>query len=153
MQETAALITAAEIQREAVLETLRASGGDRLETASREIRGVEQRLTDVERARERLDRALADIGATVSTGEDFAALVDTAHRALADSGARRTAQKEFAEATSESKDAERDLAGLRAEHSAVKARRGNIPTDLHTARGLLADAAGSPRTTCRSSVN
>ncbi|WP_329521888.1 ATP-binding protein [Spirillospora sp. NBC_01491] len=142
VKETAALIKAAESQRDAVLDTLRASGGDRLDTARREIRGVEQRLADVERARKRLDRVLGTVGATVSTGQDFAALVDTAHRALADSDARRTAQNEFAEATTESKAAGRDLAGLRAEHSAVKARRGNIPTDLHAARDRLADAAG-----------
>ncbi|MFB4308562.1 ATP-binding protein [Actinomadura sp. GTD37] len=142
VRETAVLIKAAESQREAVLDTLRAFGGDRLDTAQREIRGVEQRLADVERARTRLDRVLGAVGATVSTGEDFAALVETAHRALADSDARKTAQNEFAEATSESRDAERDLAGLLAEHGAVKARRGNIPTDLHAARDLLADAAG-----------
>lgn len=142
VRETAALIKAAESQRDAVLETLRASGGDRLETARREIRGVDQRLADVERARKRLDRALDTVGATVSTGQNFTALVEAAHRALADSDARKTAQNAFAEAASERKDAERDLAGLRAEHSAVKGRRGNIPTDLHAARDLLADAAG-----------
>ncbi|MFG2247946.1 ATP-binding protein [Spirillospora sp. NPDC048823] len=141
-QETAALITSAESQREAVLDTLRASGGDRLENALREIRNVERRLADVERARERLDRVLGAIDATVSSGGDFAALVETARRALADSHARKTAQNEFAEATSERKAAERELAELRAEHKAVKARRGNIPTDLHAARDLLADAAG-----------
>ncbi|MGP4027431.1 ATP-binding protein [Actinomadura sp. 3N407] len=142
VRETAALIESAESRREAVLDTLRASGGDRLDTARREIRSVERRLADVERARERLDRVLGTIGATVSTGDDFAALGDTARRALADSQARKTAQNEFAEATSESRAAERELAELRAEHKAVKARRGNIPTDLHTARDRLADAAG-----------
>ncbi|XRQ10671.1 ATP-binding protein [Actinomadura welshii] len=142
VRETAALIDAAESRREAVIDALRASGGDRLDTALREIRGAERRLADVERARERLDRALATIGATVSTGEDFAALADTARRALADAQARKTAQNEFAEATAELKAAERELAGLRAEHKAVRDRRGNISTDLHTARDLLADAAG-----------
>ncbi|MFA1546070.1 ATP-binding protein [Actinomadura chokoriensis] len=142
VRETATLIKGAESRRDAVLDILRASGGDRLDTALREIRGVEQRLADVERARTRLDQVLDTIGATVPTGRDFAALVDTAHRALADSGARKTAQNEFAEATAERKAAESELAGLRAEHRAVKARRGNIPTDLHAARDLLADAAG-----------
>lgn len=142
VRETAALIGVAESRRDALLDTLRASGGDRLETALREIRNVERRLADVERARERLDRALGTIGATVSTGEDFAALAGTARRALADSQARKTAQNEFAEATAECKAAERELAELRAEHEAVKARRGNIPTDLHTARDRLASAAG-----------
>ncbi|RKS70975.1 uncharacterized protein YPO0396 [Actinomadura pelletieri DSM 43383] len=140
--ETTALIKAAESQRDAVLETLRASGGDRLDTALREVDRAEQRLAEVERARQRLDRLLDTVGATVSTGQEFAALVDTAHRALADTDARRTAQNEFAKATSERNAAEGDLAGLRAERDAVKARRGNIPTDLHAARDLLADAAG-----------
>ncbi|TDC69619.1 hypothetical protein E1200_07965 [Actinomadura sp. GC306] len=142
VQETAAAITAAESRREAVLGTLRASGGDRLDTALREIRNVERRLTEVERARERLDRVLGTLGATVSTGEDFAALADTAREALTDSQARKTAQNTFAEATAELKTAERELADLRDEQKAVKARRGNIPTDLHTARDRLAEAAG-----------
>jgi uncharacterized protein YPO0396 len=142
VRETATLIKAAESRRDAVLDILRASGGDRLDTALREIRGVEQRLADVERARKRLDRVLDTVGATVATGRDFAALVDTAHKALADTDARRTAQNEFAAAAAERSAAERDLAGLRAEHGAVKARRGNIPTALHAARDLLADAAG-----------
>src|SRR5690606_17235157 len=95
VRDTAALIGTAESRREAVLDTLRASGGDRLDTALREIRNVERRLADVERARERLDRALGVIGVGVSTGDDFAALVKTAHQALNDSQARRTAQHEF----------------------------------------------------------
>ncbi|MEU8802677.1 SbcC/MukB-like Walker B domain-containing protein [Spirillospora sp. NPDC048819] len=140
--ETAAAIGVAESRREALLETLRASGGDRLETALREIRNVERRLADVERGRVRLDRALGAIGATVSTGEDFAALVEAAHRALADSQARKTAQNEFAKAAGEAAAAERELAGLRDERAAAKARRGNIPADLHTARDRLAGAAG-----------
>jgi uncharacterized protein YPO0396 len=142
LSETTALVKAAEAQREGVAETLRSSGGDRLDTALREIRGVQQRLGDVERSRERMDRALAAIDATVSTGEDFAALVETAHRSLADINARRTAQSRFAEAMTEKNDAERELAGWRTEHQAVKTRRGNIPTELHAARATLAEAAG-----------
>ena len=140
--DTASAISVAESRREALLNTLRASGGDRLETALREIDNVERRLADVERGRERLDRALGVIGAAVPTGEDFAALVDEARRALADSQARKTAQNEFAKAAGEAADAERELAGLRDERAAAEARRGNIPADLHTARDRLADAAG-----------
>ncbi|MEO3813410.1 SbcC/MukB-like Walker B domain-containing protein [Sphaerisporangium sp. B11E5] len=142
LSETTALVKTTEVQRDGVADTLRASGGDRLDTALREIRGVAQRLGDVERSRERLDRALATVGAGVSTGEDFAALVETAHRSLADTDARRTAQNQFAEAMAEHKEAGRELAGLRAEHKAVKDRRGNIPTELHAARAALAEAAG-----------
>ncbi|RAS59238.1 uncharacterized protein YPO0396 [Lentzea atacamensis] len=142
LSETIALVKATEVQRDGVADTLRASGGDRLDTALREIRGVEQRLGDVQRSRERLDRALATIGATVSTGEDFAGLVETAHRVLADTDARRTAQIRFADAMTEKKEAERELAEWRAEYTAVKNRRGNIPTELHAARAALAEAAG-----------
>ncbi|MBO2464129.1 ATP-binding protein [Actinomadura violacea] len=140
--ETSALIGVAESRREALLDTLRASGGDRLETALREVRNVERRLADAERGRERLGRALGAIGTAVSTGEDFAALVEAARRALADSEARKTAQNEFAKAAGEAAAAGRELAGLRDERAAVEARRGNIPTDLHAARDRLADAAG-----------
>ncbi|BCJ46041.1 ATP-binding protein [Actinoplanes ianthinogenes] len=142
LAETNTLVAAAETQRDGVADTIRASGGDRMETAQREIRVVEQRLADVERARERLDRALTTIGATVATGEDFAGLVETAHRSLADADARRTAQNAYADAVSEKKAAEQELKDLRAERDAVKARRGNIPTELHKARAALAEAAG-----------
>src|SRR5205823_3131354 len=59
-----------------------------------------------------------------------------------DTDARKTAQHQFAEAMSAKKEAERELAGLRAEHKAVEARRGNIPTELHVTRAMLAEAAG-----------
>ncbi|GII79952.1 ATP-binding protein [Sphaerisporangium rufum] len=142
LTETAALVKATETQRDGVADTLRTSGGDRLDNALREIRGVEQRLADVEHARDRLDRALATIGAGVSTADDFAALVETARRSLADAGARRAAQERFADAMAEKKDAGRELAGLLAEHKAAKNRRGNIPAELHAARAALAEAAG-----------
>ncbi|MDQ1287259.1 MAG: hypothetical protein QG622_824 [Actinomycetota bacterium] len=142
LAETSALAEAADAQREGVVETLRASGGDRLDTAFREIRDAERRLGDVQRSRERLDRALAAVDATVSTREDFAALVETAHRSLTDLDARKTVQNRFADAMVEKKDADRELARLNAEHAAVRTRRDNIPTELHTARAMLADAAG-----------
>ncbi|WP_249345988.1 ATP-binding protein [Microbispora sp. H11081] len=142
LAESTALVKTTEVRRDGVADTLRASGGDRLDTALREIRGVEQRLADVERSRERLDRALATIGAGVSNGDDFATLVETARRSLADTDARRAVQNEFAEAMAEKKDADRELAGLLAEHKAVRNRRGNIPTELHEARAALAEAAG-----------
>ena len=140
--EIEALVRAAEAQRDGTADTIRASGGDRMGTAQREIRMVEQRLGDVERARQRLDRALGTIGASVSTGQDFAALVEAARRSLADVDARRTAHTTYAEAMAEKKEAERELDRLRVERDAVKARKGNIPTELHAARAALAEAAG-----------
>ncbi len=56
LAETEALVKATEAQYEGAAEALRSSGGDRLETALRELRNVDQRLVDVERARNRLDR-------------------------------------------------------------------------------------------------
>lgn len=142
LAETTALVKAAEIQRDGLADTLRTSGGDRLDTALREIRAVEQRLSDVERSRERLDRALTAIGAGVSNGDDFAELVETAHRSLADADAGRTVQNQYADAREEKKAADRELTGLLDEHKAVRNRRGNIPTELHAARAALAEAAG-----------
>ncbi|BCY09006.1 ATP-binding protein [Actinoplanes sp. L3-i22] len=142
LSETNTLVTAAETRRDGVSDTIRASGGDRMDTAQREIRVVEQRLGHVERARERLDRGLVTLGAPVTTADDFAALIDDAHRTLADVDARKTAQTTYAEAVLIRKEAERELEALRAEHKAVKARRGNISTDLHAARAALAEAAG-----------
>ncbi len=139
---TSASASAAEAERDAVVDTLRASGGDRLETAVREIRGLTQRLDDVERSRERLDRALAAVDLTVSSSEEFAALAETAHRSLADLDARRTAQQHFAESMTTLAQAERELAGVQTEHDAVRSRPGNIPTELHAARAALAHAGG-----------
>ncbi|MFI1990912.1 ATP-binding protein [Actinoplanes sp. NPDC020271] len=142
LAETNSLVTAAESQRDGVSDTIRASGGDRMDTAQREIRVVELRLGDVERARERLDRGLGTIGATVATAEDFAGLIETARRSLADADARKNAQNAYAEAVLQEKEAKRELNGLRAERDAVKTRRGNISTELHAARAALAEAAG-----------
>ncbi|WP_211193312.1 ATP-binding protein [Actinoplanes sp. TBRC 11911] len=141
LAETNTLVTAVEAQRDGVADTIRASGGDPMETAQREFGVVEQQLGDVGLARERLDRALDTIGASVSTAEDFAGVVETAHRSLADVDARRTVHNAYAEALAEKKEAVRELEGLRAERDAAKSRRGNIPTDLHAARAALAEAA------------
>src|SRR5690606_11535248 len=122
-------------------EALRSSGGDRLETALRELRNVDQRLVDVERTRNRLDRALEDIGATVSTADDFAALVETARGRMADAEARRSAQKRVAEAMADRRQAETEWAELRAGRRAVESGRGNIPAELQAARAALAEAA------------
>ncbi len=142
LADTSALVASVETQRDAAAETLRASGGDRLDVALREIAAVEQRLGDVARARQRLDRTLAAIDAAVSTREDFAALLDTAEQALADTDARRTTQNRFAAALTAQNDAQRELDRLRDERDAVKGRKDNIPTELHVARGALATAAG-----------
>lgn len=133
---------AADVEYDGAREVLRASGGDRLESASRELRGVEQRLEGVRRARDRMDRSLAAIGATVTTAAEFAALTDAAHRFLADGDARRRTQREFAEAVTLHEQAKAALTLLSDEHRAASKRRGNIGAELHAARGALAAAAG-----------
>ncbi len=137
-----ALAKGAEAELGGITETLRASGGDRLERARGALRDVDKRFDEVEQARHRLDKALDTIGATVSDGEDFAALVTQAHRLLGDKKARETAQNHFAEAKTHQTSVTRELQELRSERKAVAARRDNIPSELHRARAVLAEAAG-----------
>src|SRR5690606_30872047 len=59
VREKRARAEAAEAERDGLLDLLRQSGGDRLETAQRELRAVERRLAEVRRERDRFDEALA----------------------------------------------------------------------------------------------
>ncbi len=90
VRENQALADAADIEREGLGEVLRAAGGDRLETAHRELRALERRLGDVTRERERLDAALATLEVEVTTAREFDTLADRARRALADPDAKAT---------------------------------------------------------------
>ncbi|WP_281182417.1 ATP-binding protein [Nocardia miyunensis] len=137
-----ALAEAATSERDGVAETLRASGGDRLERAHGALREVEKRLDDVTRARTRLDEVLNVLDAEVTGEEDFAALLAQARRSIDDKTARKTAQNQFAEAKVHQTSVSRELTALRAERDATAACRGNIPTELHRARAELAEAAG-----------
>lgn len=132
----------AESELEGIAETLRASGGERLEKAHGALREVNTRFEEVQRARTRVDRALEILGATVSDAADFAGLVEQAHQLLADKAARQTAQDRFADAKTNLTNVTSELGQFRAERDAVASRRGNIPTDLHRARAALAEAAG-----------
>ncbi|WP_228800654.1 ATP-binding protein [Nocardia farcinica] len=140
--EATAVAEGAQRELEGVEETLRASGGDRLDRARRGLGEAEQKLDTVAKARVRLDEALAVIGSTVSSGEDFASLVEQAHRLLGDKKARENAQNRFAEAKAHQTTVTGELEELRAERKTVAARRDNIPTELHRARAALAEAAG-----------
>ncbi|MGW1743473.1 ATP-binding protein [Nocardia sp. NPDC001965] len=137
-----AVAEGARVELEGIAETLRASGGDRLDRARGALREAEQKLDAVARTRVRLDEALEVIGATVASGEDFAGLVEMAHRVLGDTKARENAQNLFAEAKAHQNTVMRELQELRAERKTVAARRDNIPTELHRARAALAEAAG-----------
>src|SRR5690606_8640268 len=104
-----ALAKGAEAELGGITETLRASGGDRLDRARGALREVDTRFDEVERARHRLEKSLATLGATVSDGDDFAALVTQAHRLLGDQKARQTAQNHFAEAKTQQTSVTREL--------------------------------------------
>ncbi|AEI12375.1 ATP-binding protein [Cellulomonas gilvus] len=141
--ETEARISAAKAELDGVRETLWASGGDRLATAQREMRGAQARLDEVARARRRLDETLADaLGEAVTTEAELDRLVARARAALDDADAKATARQALFDAMSEKKEAAADLADLRADRDAVARRRDNIPGDLHAARAALAKAAG-----------
>jgi len=141
--ETEARIAAARAELDGVKETLWTSGGDRLATAQRELAAAEQRLVVVQRARARLDEALAELpGRTATTEAEHATLVAQAHDALRDTDAKATARQALFDAMSEKKEAVADLADLQAERAAVTRRQDNIPGELHRARAALAEAAG-----------
>jgi len=141
--ETSGRITAAKAELDGVKETLWSSGGDRLATAQRELKGVEARLDEVSRARTRLDEVLRTaLDTSVTTEAALAELTARARVALQDGSAKASARQALFDALSEKKEASADLADLRAERAAVTRRHDNIPGDLHAARAALAQAAG-----------
>lgn len=139
---TSTRVEAARAELDGVRETLWASGGDRLATAQREVRGAEQRLERVTEARRRLGAVLTPLGASVSSAADLAALLARGGAALDDADAKEAARTAFAEAMAERTAARSDLAALREERSQAGRRADNIPGDLHRARQVLAEAAG-----------
>lgn len=142
LREKRALADAAEAERDGLVDVLRLSGGDRLETAHRQLRDVERRLTGVQQNRAQLDDALRSLGLEITTREDFLALAERARAALSDADAKGAARTAFAEAASGEKAAAREVAELEAEALRAAGRSDNIPRALHESRELLADAAG-----------
>ncbi|MBE1875486.1 ATP-binding protein [Myceligenerans pegani] len=142
VEETTARIAAARSELDGVRETLRASGGDRIEQANRELTGVRSRLGDVRRARRRLDDALEILDVTVSSEAEFAAVASRSRAALEDDDAKRAAREAYGAAMSARKEARDRLAGLERDREAAAERTGNIPGHLHRARLELAQAAG-----------
>ncbi len=141
-REKLALAAAVESERDGLAEVLRSSGGDRLETAHRELRDVERRLGEVRAARERLDAALGVLEESVTSGKQFAALAARAGEVLADADAKAGARDAFAEARVARKLAQSEVDALEAERRLAKGRADNIPAHLHESRELLARAAG-----------
>ncbi|GIG39513.1 ATP-binding protein [Cellulomonas phragmiteti] len=141
--ETSARVTAARVELDGVKETLWASGGDRLATAQRELRGVAARVEEVRRARARLDQVLTStLGTSVTSGDEFTDLVARARQALADADAKASARQSLLDAMSERKEASVDLAVLRRDQADAQHRHDNVPADLHATRAALAKVAG-----------
>ncbi|MBN8205307.1 hypothetical protein JF550_04990 [Microbacterium esteraromaticum] len=141
IREKHALVDGAEAERDGLLDLLRQSGGDRLETAQRELRGVERRLADVRRERDRVDAALRALGVQAETSEQFAEVAAQARAAQADGG-RRAARAAFADAETARRALVREREQMDVEREGAGQLRGSIPSALHEARMLLAEAAG-----------
>lgn len=142
VRERQALADAAEAEREGLGDVLRSAGGDRLEAAQRELRGLERRLAGMQRDRERFEGALAVLSVEVSSAKQFAAVVDEARRTLADADAKSAVRDAFVAASSTHTDLRQELSALEAEHRRTQTRDDNIPQRLHEAREALAEAAG-----------
>jgi uncharacterized protein YPO0396 len=142
VRETQALAEAAELERDGLNDVLRTAGGDRLETANRELRGTQIRLNEVQRERARLDEAITVVETEVWSAKDFEALTAAATRALASDDAKTTAREAYVEASSASKAFRGELVGLETERRKAVDRKGNISDRLHESRTLLAQAAG-----------
>lgn len=142
LREKRALAEAAETERDGLTEVLRVRGGDRLETAQRELRDVERRLAMVRDNRARLDEDLRALGVTETTREQFEAIVARATDSTGIAEARRDTRAAWSDAVAERTAAARDLAGLEAEERAASERRDSIPWPLHEARERIAVAAG-----------
>ncbi len=133
---------AAEAQRDALQEVLRSSGGDRLETADRELKRIGGRLVEVRRARERFAARIASLGETPSTEAEFKSLAAQAQTALADPHATGTARDHYFAAKKAVEQVKQRYDEVLAEQRSAKERRGSIPEDLHHLRVALAQAAG-----------
>lgn len=140
--EKQALIAAAESERDGLTVTVAASGGRRLEEATREIKAAETRADNVRRAREALDEELAVLGAVASTPAEFETLQAAAQEALVDDDARTTALNEYAAARSAETAAVELVGRLEDELVDAEKTKNNIPEPLRAARAVLAEAAG-----------
>lgn len=132
----------AEAERDGLLEVLRNSGGDRLETAKREISQAERRLAEVARARQRFDEGTGVHVDPIDSENAFSALAERARVALADPQVKNAATDAYADARGAATQLRNAVKDLEAEQQQVENRRDNIPGPLHEARDVLARAAG-----------
>ncbi|SKC68040.1 ATP-binding protein [Krasilnikoviella flava] len=136
-------LTAAQGELEQVRADQRRNGGDAIEAAERDVRAAGQRLAEVRRARAELEGHLAPLERDAGTRRELDALHADARRYLDERDTHTDALSEaVVEAAAREKDAMRALAELEREEASLKARRGNVPRELHEAREALARAAG-----------
>jgi uncharacterized protein YPO0396 len=140
--EKQALAESADLERDGLSDVLRSAGGDRLETAHRELRNLESRSTNVRKDRLRLDDATRILGVEVTSGKSFAALIETAHKALSSSDAKTTARGAFTSASTVAALLRTEASALDRERRMAEDRQDNIPGPLREARAQLAHAAG-----------
>ncbi|MCY7287575.1 MAG: AAA family ATPase, partial [Cryobacterium sp.] len=140
--ETQALAESADLEREGLNEVLRAAGGDRLETAQRELRNLESRSITVRKDRLRLDDATHALGLELTSSKAFAALIDTARKALSSSGAKAAARDAYTSASTSKTLLRAEVSTLDRERRLAEDRQDNIPAPLRDARAQLARAAG-----------
>ncbi|MBS1675065.1 MAG: hypothetical protein JSS74_14000 [Actinobacteria bacterium] len=133
---------AAEIEHEGLRDLLRERGGDRLETAQRELRGVERRLEDARAQRERLAEDLRILDADAAGRASFDRLVSRGRAVLADADAKNRARDAWADARRRRDALLTELSQRERAHAEASAFTGNIPADLYRSRALLAEAAG-----------
>lgn len=141
VREKRALVEAADVEREGLLDVLRQSGGDRLDTAQRELRATERRLDEARRERERFDRVAQELGTVVESAADFAALVAEVRSAAPDASVRDL-RAAFADAETARRTAKAELDRARGERDRTSGMRSSIPSHLDESRALLAEAAG-----------
>lgn len=141
VREKRALVDAADVEREGLLDVLRQSGGDRLETAQRELRVAERRVDDVRRERAKFDIIVRELGAEVETAAQFDAFAADV-RGSAPKSEIRAARAAFADAESARRTTEAEIRRLREEREKTSRVRGSIPAHLDESRSLLAEAVG-----------
>ncbi|PPI55020.1 ATP-binding protein [Rathayibacter toxicus] len=141
LRDKRTLAQATEAERDGLAEILRLTGGDRLETAQRELREVERRLATTQQNRSRLDEDLRVLGASATTRDEFEAVLAQARETVG-AQSKRAARTRWSDAVAALHEAADEVRELEAEQRSVLGRHDSIPRALHEARERVAQAAG-----------
>lgn len=145
VEERQRAAAAAEEERDRLEDVLRASGGEQLETADRELKAAQQTLTQVQQRRERFLQSvgpLRDEVEAVTSDDSFAELIDRAREVRDNPDEKTVVRDAFFDAKNARNQADRKLRELENEHRQLSSRHGNIPAPLHEARLVLAESMG-----------